>query len=377
MTILDRYVLQNTITPFFYCFLGFVGIWFIVDLSTNLPDFIQGHASLSALAEYYSSQIPQLVVLCLPIALLLALLYSLAAMSRSNEIISMIGAGLSVTRILVPLIVVGLVLTAVTTYFNYEQGPHATAAKQLMLRDIKRGEKGTGAISDLLFRNREALRTWFMRRINTKFKSGRISDIQIIQQNENGDILKQWYAREANYNPDQKRWVLSNAKYVELDSNGDITKSEFKDTLNIDGWSETPWRILSSAMNPEFLSVSELRDYLRFNGDFPENRLAVYRTHLQYRWALPWFCLVVVFLAAPMGIVYSRRGIVGGVAVAIGLFFSMAFLSTLFVAFGKGQRISPFTAAWVPVIFFFLIGLALVWYRSTNRDLPKLKIPGV
>ena len=163
---------------------------------------------------------------------------------------------------------------------------------------------------------------------------------------------------------------------MELDSNGDITKSEFKDTLNIDGWSETPWRILSSAMNPEFLSVSELRDYLRFNGDFPENRLAVYRTHLQYRWALPWFCLVVVFLAAPMGIVYSRRGIVGGVAVAIGLFFSMAFLSALFVAFGKGQRISPFTAAWVPVIFFFLIGLALVWYRSTNRDLPKLKIPG-
>ena len=118
MTILDRYVLRNTITPFFYCFLGFVGSWFIFDLSNNMPDFIQGHASFSALAEYYSSQVPQLVVLCLPIALLLALLYSLTAMSRSNEIISMIGAGLSVTRILVPLIVVGLVLTAVTTCFK-------------------------------------------------------------------------------------------------------------------------------------------------------------------------------------------------------------------------------------------------------------------
>ena len=84
MTILDRYVLRNTITPFIYCFLGFVGIWFIFDLSSNMPDFIQGRASFSALLEYYSSQIPQLVVLCLPIALLLSLLYSLAAMSRSN-----------------------------------------------------------------------------------------------------------------------------------------------------------------------------------------------------------------------------------------------------------------------------------------------------
>jgi len=376
MTILDRYVLRNTITPFFYCFLGFVGIWFIFDLSSNMPDFIQGHVGFSALVEYYSSQIPQLVVLCLPIALLLSLLYSLTAMSRSNEIISMVGAGLSVTRILVPLIAISVLLTAVTAYFNYEKGPHAAAAKTQMLRDIKRREKRTEAVFGLLFRNREALRTWFMRRINTRFKSGKIGDIQIIQQNEAGDITQQWYAREANYKRDQKQWVLSNARYVEMDSKGDITKSELKDTLIIDGWSETPWRILSASMNPEYLSVSELRDYLTFNSDFPERRLAAYRTHLEYRWALPWFCVVVVFLAAPMGIVYSRRGILGGVAVAIGLFFSLVFLSTLFIAFGKGQRISPFTAAWGPVIFFFLIGLVLLWYRSTNRDIPKLKIPG-
>ena len=376
MTTLDRYVLQKFITPFVYCFLGFIGIWFIFDLSYNLTDFIQGRAGFSALGEYYASQVPQIVILCLPIALLLSILYSLTAMSRSNEIISMIGAGLSVTRILVPLIGVGVILSAVTAYFNYEQSPHATAAKQQMLRDIKRGEKRTEAVFGLLFRNREALRTWFMRRINTRFKSGRIGDIQIIQQNADGDILKQWYAREANYKADQKRWVLSTARYVEMDAQGNITKSELKDPLIIDGWHETPWRILSSVMNPEFLSVSELRDYLKFNSDFPENRLAAYRTHLQYRWALPWFSLVVVFLAAPMGIVYSRRGILGGVAAAIALFFSLVFLSTLFIAFGKGQRLSPFTAAWGPVIFFFLVGLVLLWFRSTNREIPKLKIPG-
>ena len=375
MTILDRYILKKFATPFLYCFLGFIGIWFIFDLSDNLPDFIQGHAGFDVLLEYYGSQIPQLVVVCLPIGLLLALLYSLSAMSRSNEIISMLGAGLSVTRILLPLIIVGLLLTAVTTFFNYAGAPHAAAAKKQMVRDIKRGEKRTEAVFGHVFRNREELRTWFMRRIN--IQRGRIGDIQILQQNADGDILQQWYAREANYDPELKRWVLSNARYVEMNPNGDITKSELKDTLNIDGWNETPWRILSSVMNPEFLAVSELQDYLTYNSDFPEKRLAAYRTHLYYRWALPWFCLVVVFLAAPMGIVYSRRGILGGVAVAISLFFSLVFMSSLFIALGKGQRISPFTAAWGPVIFFFLIGLVLLWYRSTNRDFPKLKIPGL
>ncbi|MCK9588771.1 MAG: LptF/LptG family permease [Terrimicrobiaceae bacterium] len=374
MTILDRYILKKFATPFVYCFLGFIGIWFIFDLSDNLQDFIQGHAGFDILMEYYGSQIPQLVVVCLPIGLLLGLLYSLTAMSRSNEIISMLGAGLSVTRILVPLIAVGVVLSAVTTFFNYEGAPHAAATKKQMVRDIKRGEKRTEAVFGHLFRNREELRTWFMRRIN--IQRGKIGDIQILQQNEKGDILQQWYAREANYQPEMRRWVLSNARYVEMDPDGDITKSELKDTLVIDGWNETPWRILSSVMNPEYLAVSELQDYLTYNSDFPEKRLVAYRTHLYYRWALPWFCLVVVFLAAPMGIVYSRRGILGGVAVAIALFFSLVFTSSLFVALGKGQRVSPFIAAWGPVIFFFLIGLVLLWYRSTNRELPKLKIPG-
>ena len=375
MTILDRYILKKFATPFLYCFLGFIGIWFIFDLSDNLPDFIQGRASLDVLLEYYGSQIPQLVVVCLPIGLLLGLLYSLTAMSRSNEIISMLGAGLSVTRILVPLIVVGLLLSGVTAYFNFAGAPHAAAAKKQMVRDIKRGEKRTEAVFGHLFRNREELRTWFMRRIN--IQQGKIGDIQILQQNAEGDILQQWYAREARYQPELKRWVLSNARYVEMSPDGDITKSELKDTLNIDGWNETPWRILSSVMNPEYLAVPELQDYLTYNNDFPEKRLAAYRTHLHYRWALSMFCLVVVFLAAPMGIVYSRRGILGGVAVAIGLFFSLVFMSSLFVALGKGQRISPFVAAWGPVIFFFVIGLVLVWFRSTNRELPKLKIPGL
>ena len=49
----------------------------------------------------------------LPIGLLLALLFSLSRMSRTNEIISMLTAGRSVFRLLLPLLFVGvLALTA-------------------------------------------------------------------------------------------------------------------------------------------------------------------------------------------------------------------------------------------------------------------------
>ena len=373
MRILDRYVLQKFLLPFVYCFVGFIAIWFIFDLSDNLPDFLQGKVGFDVLLEYYRSQIPEIVVISLPIGALLALLYSLTAMSRSNEIISMLGAGVSVTRVLVPLIFVGLALTAITAYFNYEGAPHAEMIKKRMIRDIKRGKRTEVGLTGHLYRNREDLRTWFIRKVYAD--SNRLTDVQILQQDAEGNITTEWYARDAYHNDTTKSWTLQRAKYVEINKDGRITKSELYDELEIPGWRETPWRIASSVMNPDYLSVPELKDYLVFNRDFPEVRLAPYRTQLHYRWALPWVCLLVVFIASPLGIVYNRRGILGGVAAAIGLFFSLVFFSSLFVALGKGNRISPWLATWGPMAFYFLIGLGLLWYRSTNRDLPKLRLP--
>jgi len=375
MTTLDRYVLRKFSVPFFYCFAGFIGIWFIFDLADNLQDFIQGQASLEALLDYYFSQVPEIIVIALPLATLLALLYSLAGMSRSNEIISMLGAGRSIFRILMPLLIVGLLLTGVTTYFNYEGAPHATGMKKVIVGDIKRGKKSDKNVKGHLFRNREDFRTWFVARMS--LRGERIQNLQIVQQDAEGNILQQWYANEAVFDPLVARWTLRNAKHVEMDLEGNILKSEMPGDISIDGWSETPWRISSSMLNADFLSVPELRDYLKYNADFPANRLAAYQTHWHYRWAMPAVCFLVIFVAAPCGIVYSRRGVLGGVALAIGLFFSLVFFSNLFVALGKGGRVSPFTAAWGPMIAFFLVGVVLLWMRSTNREMPKFKIPGL
>ena len=66
MRILDRYVLQKFFLPFMYCVLGFIAIWFIFDLSDNLPDFLQGKVGFDILTEYYKSQIPEIIVVSMP-----------------------------------------------------------------------------------------------------------------------------------------------------------------------------------------------------------------------------------------------------------------------------------------------------------------------
>ncbi len=374
MKLLDRYVLRNFLEPFFICFFGFIAVWLIFDLADNGPDFTQARASLKAVGYYYLTQLPQTVVISLPIGLLLALLYSLSRMSRSNEIISMLGAGRSVPRLILPLIVVGLVGTAVCALLNYELAPHAEAVRKQALEQISRGRRAgeVEAVRGHLFRDRLEDRIWFVKRYTPG--SLQLDGVQITQQDEKGRINKKWYALRAVYDPRAKSWTLSRGITVEFDKHGEVLKTDDFQAghRQILSWEETPWRIGSTRLDPQGLSIPELREFLRFNSDFPEQQLAPYRATLSDRWALPWTCLIVIFVASPLGIVFSRRGVLAGVASSLFIFFGMIIIRYLFLALGKGNRIDPTMAPWIPNVFFLAVGFLLLYFRATNRDLPKL-----
>jgi lipopolysaccharide export system permease protein len=374
MTLLDRYLLKKVLLPFFYCVAGFISVWLVWDLSVNLPDFLSGHATPGIIARFYLMQIPSVLVLSIPVGLLLGVLYTLTQMSRRNEIISMLCAGRSLYRIFVPLVALGLVMTGVLAVFNYKLSPQAGALRDSMKEEIKYGTKPDKGLSNHLFRNREDRRLWFLSRLYTETESA--SRMEIIQQNESGVVTEKWYATSAFYLPGSRTWILEQARHVTVDESGNQTSSDSSPRLEIKGWHETPWKIASSTMNAEFLSLPELDDYLRYNAEFPKTRLAPYLTHWHSRWALPWVCLVVIFIAGPMGVVIGRRGIMGGVGTAIGLFAGLIFSSSLFLALGKGDRIPGWVAAWGPLLFFLAIGLYFFWIRATGRELPKLRLPG-
>jgi len=109
MRILDRYVLRNFLEPFLMCFTGFIAIWVIIDLMDNFNEFLEVHASFKTILGTMSRKCADDHV-SMPVALMLALLFSLSRMSRYNEIISQLTAGRSLIRVLMPLILFGVAL---------------------------------------------------------------------------------------------------------------------------------------------------------------------------------------------------------------------------------------------------------------------------
>ena len=164
MRILDRYVLRSFLEPFLLCFLGFLGILTIFDLYDNRNDFIEGSSRLWLIGIYYLHQLPHFILLSMPMGVLLALLYSLSKMSRSNEIISMLATGRSVPRLLAPLCICCAILSGVCTWLNYELAPRADRLHAEDIGRIRFGESEVEKhklITGHLTKDRMTNRLWF------------------------------------------------------------------------------------------------------------------------------------------------------------------------------------------------------------------------
>src|SRR3984893_8880993 len=187
-----------------------LGIWLAYDLGVNGPNFVDAHMPAHLIALFYFVQCPYMIVNFLPLCVLLGLLYVLTRMSRRNEIVSMLCAGVSVPRLLLPLILMGLILTGTCTVLNYELGPKGQWASAFMLDEIIKGKSKSARMDALVFPNRRDFRIWFIQLLDSK--NEQLSNVQVIQQDGHGVIESKIYGQSATYDGSRKVWIFYNGK---------------------------------------------------------------------------------------------------------------------------------------------------------------------
>ena len=115
---LDRYVLRQFIQALLLGLLAFLVIFIVIDFFEKLGDYIDRDTPWLVVARLYLFKVPYITVLILPIAMLLASLFSLGRMSRDSELTAMLAAGVPLTRLLAPLFVFAALVSVGSYYFN-------------------------------------------------------------------------------------------------------------------------------------------------------------------------------------------------------------------------------------------------------------------
>lgn len=379
--ILERYTLRSFLQPLVFCFVSFTSLWIIADLLDNLKDFQEAKSKLVDVLGFYAGLLPYIYVTIIPVALLLATLYSLTKMSRANELISLLGTGQSLARVLRPIFLATIYAAFLSMVANYYWAPRAEGNRKAVVRALTENSSDSIMASSIMFRNEQTRRTWYVGTFPFSLRGGnqRMRGVQMREEAANGRPSRTVLADSAIWTP-RGGWRFIDGNEVLYQDGNPVGTPPFSPdrqgqfVLDAPQIEETPWSLVSYALKADFMGVPEILSYLKSHPKAAEDKLAPFRTHLWHRFALPWQALAVVLFAVPLGVAYSRRGAVGGIAGSIFVFFVFMFVNNLFLNLGKGGHLPGWFTVWMPHLLFGSLGLLLFYYRSNNRDLPKLRL---
>ena len=368
MRLLDRYLLRELLLPLGYCLSGFLIFWITSDLMGDMDTFQSNQLSVSDMARYYLARLPELLVVILPVALLLALLYALSNHARHHEIVAIRAAGQSLWRIAVPYLGVGLFFSALVFYLNEALVPNSVELAE-QIKHGRRAEAGGAAARkirhQLNFKNDRDQRLWTIGAYNVE--TGQMVDPQVEWILPDGK-RKRIIAKHAE--PSAEGWVFHPALVIVFDPSQSKTdaRTNFQ-RLVVPEFYETPALIKSEIKVSEMtniraskgaqLSIAEIRGYLQLHTQLTPEKSAQLLTQLHGRLAEPWTSLVVVLVALPFGAASGRRNVFVGVANSIFICFTYFILMKFGLALGTGGYIPPWLAAWFPNGFFGALGLWL------------------
>lgn len=359
MKIIDRYLLRTFLTPFLYCLLAFIMIFVIFDLFDKLNDFIDGKTPIALIAKYYVVLIPSVLIQIVPVSLLLAVLYSLSSLTKNNELTAMRASGISILRLMIPYLSVGLLLSFAVGLINETIGPRAAYWCYNFAREQGRSDPSTVYVrSDLAIKNQNTRRSWLVGQFDIRDFSMR--NVEVLQQREDTSDEFKIRAKEAVW-LDGRWWFkdLSVQRYDQESNPMGIPR--FALTEEMADLTEQPTLFLNEVKDPEFMTALDLHDYLKTHAHRAPSALARIRADMHSRLSMPWTCFIVTLLGIPFGSQTGRKGALLGVALSIGLFFGYYVLVNVGVGLAKKMVIPAEVGGWLPNLIFLAIGLVMVY----------------
>jgi lipopolysaccharide export system permease protein len=374
--LLDRYLLRELLVPLAYCLGGFLIFYISFDLIFQINQFQEKHLLFHEVVEYYVVTLPEIMAdQVIPISLLLAALYALTNHSRHNELTAIRAAGVSLWRLALPYLAVGIVCGAVIFTLNEFWVPNAAeVSKEIMDRHIHDSDPNKAAqiwnrhwTGRLEFHHDADQRHWMMSHYNR-------STSEMITPHvtwETPDGASHWLsAGSAIFTNGQWRFYNAERWDRAADGFGRQTTNAFIDVP----FSETPASIraeikVASISATEAakeggkgprLSIRELSSYLHWHPHLDrKNRWPIIMTQLQARLAAPFTCVAVILIALPFGARSGRHNVFIGVAGSIFICFAYFIIQRISVGLGIAGYIHPILAAWLPNILFGGAGIFL------------------
>jgi lipopolysaccharide export system permease protein len=358
--ILDRYIFLELLEPFLFGLGSFTAI-----LSSSMLMFelvravIQKGMPLAIALQIFALKLPGIMIYIFPMATLLAALLAFSRLSHDSEVIAFRASGLTLFRLIVPVVVFGLLVSFVNLAFSELIMPEAskTATNLLIATTTKTQPKLQKNVFLPEMERGSLKRIFYAESMQGEEMTGVV--VQEFSQGKLGQIIN---ARTARWVKGQSQWLFRDGTVYLLAENGEY-RHVIRFAEQYVAIKYTPADFSTGDRNPDEMNINNLRDYIAL-----KEKMGVQTTDLKIqlnmKFAIPFASLVFALLGAPLGL--SPRRASGSIGLGISIIVIFFYYITMFIAMAIGEMkvIPPGLAAWLPNLATGAVGLYILRQKA-------------
>jgi LPS export ABC transporter permease LptG/LPS export ABC transporter permease LptF len=357
--ILDEYILREFVAMFALVLAGFVLLMIVFTFFELVGDILRNHIALSIVGEYLLNLTPSMLYLITPLAVLIAALVTFGVMNRNSEIIAIKATGISLYRLIIPIVTVAAALAVGLFLFDQYYLPQANRTQEALRNVIKGRPTQTYLHPE---------RKWMFGQKPLPGEPGRIFYYEFFDPDRNEfanlsvfefdtttfQLTRRIFAKRAVWNADAGGWVFENGWVRDVEG---ANVTDYRTFLRT-SFSEiraAPDYFKKEAVPSDEMNFGQLDRYIRDlqQSGFDTKRLSV---ALWHKLSYPLIAVVMAVLAIPFALSMGRRGSIAGVAVAIAVALAYMVIDNLFGAMGNVNYLPASMAAWSADVLFGLVG---------------------
>jgi lipopolysaccharide export system permease protein len=252
MKLLDRYLMAQFAKNLALVICSLVAIYLLVDFFERLDNFLEAQKTIPLAVKYLLLKLPFMYVQLIPVCILLAGIITLGVLNHHFEFMALMASGISVIRIIRPLLVAAALFTLLTVAIGQWVLPATTAATNRIWYEEVNHQIPKGIIRDgrTYFRGAEGIFSF----VRPNLGKNEFNNFSFAAYDAEHGLTTLLTAQSATW--EDGNWLLTNGQQKERTDNGTFSVTIFK-TLSR-AFAEQPDEFFVPSYKIEELSYTKL-----------------------------------------------------------------------------------------------------------------------
>ncbi len=310
-------------------------------------------ASFSGLTKYYRYAMPEVLYRMVPVACVLATIFTLSTLNKANELIALFASGMSLQRVCLPILMWIFLACGLNLFLSDQVLPNFARQKNFVFfNEIKKNPSLYSMVrtNKIWYRSKDTI--FYLKTLNEQTKKAQ--GLTLYSFDEKWDLVQMITAERVDLSGSNWKLFDGSVTLFTQESSFPLT-SQFKEKNIVMG--EDAKDLASTANTSDVLSLRELEQFIKKNKEAGLDTVR-YEVDFYSKYGFAFSALIMSLLGIPFSVRRTRTGgAMLGIAICLGLVFVYWIFYSSALTLGNYGHIPPIAAAWAPNI---LMGLGAV-----------------